>query len=246
MRGYAVMNFNRSNLADTPLSTAINAVVEQTVARKIEQPRPYLGASIAGQECLRRVQYDWWCTPSFPARTKDIFARGHFFEAQSRQHLIDIGFVFAPSEVLGFTAVDGAFRGHADGIIIHGPNLPGIYLNFPFLWEHKAINAKGWRALERDGLAKAYLAYYAQCQLYMAYLDLTNPLLFTALNADTCERVHFFVPFDAERAQAFSDRLVAIIEATRVSELLPRITEDQSDFRCKMCSHRERCWGAMS
>ena len=74
-------------------------------------------------------------------------------------------------------------------------------------------------------------------------LDITNPALFTVLNADTCERLHFLVPFDAALAQTTSDRAVAIIKATKAGELLPRITENADDWRCKMCAHRERCWG---
>ena len=84
----------------------------------------------------------------------------------------------------------------------------GAYLIYPLLWEHKAINAKNWRALERDGLEKTFPQYAAQVALYQAYLDITNPALFTALNADTCERLHFLVPFNAERAQLWSDRAV--------------------------------------
>ena len=120
-------------------------------ARRQRLPRPYLGASIVGNECLRRVQYDWWCTPAHSLRTREIFHRGHVFERLSTQHLVAAGFKFAPAEVLGFSAVDGLLRGHADGIIIAGPNLPGAYLNFPCVWEHKASNAKDWRAIERDG-----------------------------------------------------------------------------------------------
>ena len=167
---------------------------------------------------------------------------GTIIEARSRQQLIAAGFKFAPPEVLGFTAVDGLLRGHADGIIIAGPTLSGVYLNFPLLWEHKAVNAKSWRELERDGLEKAFPQYAAQVALYQAYLDVTNPALFTALNADTCERLHFLVPFNAERAQAWSDRAVTIIEATRAGELLPRAYDDPQDWHCRMCSHRERCW----
>jgi hypothetical protein len=78
--------------------------------------------------------------------------------------------------------------------------------------------------------------------IYQAYLDLVNPALLSVVNADTCERLHFLVPFDAQVAQVTSDRAVAVIEATRAGELLPRITEDPEDWRCRMCSHRERCW----
>jgi hypothetical protein len=237
-----MLDFNRTIISAAPVNIAINDAIAAAARSAIETPRPYLGASIVGHECLRKIQYDWQCDPVHPVRLRDIFARGHFFEEVSRQHMIGAGFRFAPPDVLAFSAMDGLFRGHADGIIIHGPNLPGAYLIYPCLWEHKAINSKGWRALERDGLEKAYPQYYAQVLLYMAYLDVTNPALFTALNADTCERLHLLVPFNAERAQACSDRAVRIIEATRAGELLPRFTDDPTDWRCKMCAHRERCW----
>jgi hypothetical protein len=101
----------------------------------------------------------------------------------------------------------------------------------------------GWRAIERDGLERAYPQYAAQIWLYQAYLDLTaGPALFTATNADTCERLHLLLPFDAEQAQAWSDRAVAVIRATCAGELLPRCCDDPTDRRCKMCGHRQRCW----
>ena len=96
---------------------------------------------------------------------------------------------------------------------------------------------------ERDGLLLAYPQYAAQVSLYQAYLKATDhPAIFTALNADTCERMHVLVPFDTKQAQQWSDRAVLIIDATRAGELLPRFTEDATDWRCRMCSHRERCW----
>jgi hypothetical protein len=237
-----VLNLNRATLSVEPINTAINAAIERVVATTAELPRPYLGASIAGDECLRKVQYDWWCTPAHSARLREIFARGHYFEARSRAHLVAAGFKFAPPESLEFTAAGGNLRGHADGIIIAGPNLPGVYFIFPLLWECKCLNAKNWRALERDGLEKTFPRYAAQVALYQAYLDVTNPALFTAVNADTCERLHFLVPFNAERAQLWSDRAVTIIEATRAGDLLPRAFDDPKDCHCRMCSHVERCW----
>jgi hypothetical protein len=126
------------------------------------------------------------------ARLREIFARGSYFEQQSRQRLSAAGFKFAPAEALGFNVLNGALRGNADGIIIAGPDLPGAYLIYPLLWEHKAINSKNWRALEHDGLEKTLPQYAAQVALYQAYLDITNPALFTALNADTCQRCIFW------------------------------------------------------
>jgi hypothetical protein len=233
------LDFNRSNLSDRSLNELINQLIEHAEPPS-ENYRQYLGASAIGSECLRKVQYDWMCDPKFPGRIKDIFARGHFFEDVTRQHLIAAGFKFAPPERLEFQAAEGLFRGHADGILVEGPQLSGF--RYPCIWEHKCLGSKGWKAVERNGLTGLYEHYAAQVAIYQAYLDCTNPALFSVVNADNCERLHFPVPFDAELAQRFSDRAVTVIEATRAGEQLPRITEDPTDWRCKMCSHRERCW----
>jgi hypothetical protein len=233
------LDFNRANLSENLLNTLINQLIEQAEPPR-ENNRQYLGASAIGSECLRKVQYDWMCDPQFPARLYDIFGRGHFFEDVTRHHLIAAGFKFAPPDQLEFSAVEGLFRGHADGILVDGPQIPA--LRYPCVFEHKCLNAKGWKAIERGGLTGLYAPYAAQVATYQAYLDITNPALFTVLNADTCERLHFLVPFDAALAQTTSDRAVAIIEATKAGELLARITENPDDWRCKMCAHRERCW----
>jgi hypothetical protein len=234
-----LLDLNRLVLSERPINQRLNELIEAA-----EPPSPnyrqYLGASSIGSECLRRVQYDWMCDAQFPARVMDIFARGNFFEEVSRQRLISVGFKFAPRAELGFKSAGGLFRGHADGILIDGPELPDLI--FPAIWEHKALKAKSWRAIERDGLTGLYEVYAAQVALYQAYLDVTNPALFTVANADTCERLHFLVPFNPVLAQAMSDRAVTVIEATRAGELLPRIVEDPTDWRCRMCAHKNRCW----
>jgi len=234
-----VLDFNRECLSARPINRLINELIERAEPPS-ENFRRYLGASAIGSECLRRVQYDWMADPVFQVRTKCIFARGHFFEELTRQHLIAAGFKFGPPERLAFEAADGLFRGHADGILVDGPQIPA--LRYPCVWEHKCLNVKGWKAIERGGLTGLYAPYAAQVALYQAYLDITNPALFTVLNADTCERLHFLVPFDAALAQLMSDRAVSVIEATSAGELLSRVTDDAEDWRCKMCSHCERCW----
>jgi hypothetical protein len=144
-----MLDFNHSNLSETRINQLINELIERAEPPS-ENYRQYLGASSIGSGCLRKIQYDWMCDPVFPARIKDIFARGHFWEDLTRQHLIAAGFRFAPPERLKFTAANGLFRGHADGIIISGPQLPA--LRYPCLFEHKCVKAKGWKAIEHDGL----------------------------------------------------------------------------------------------
>jgi hypothetical protein len=134
------------NLADEPLNVAINERLER--APKTDLPRYYLGASSL-RECLRQTQYAWWCKPLLPARTRSILARGHYFEKHTRERLVADGYAFAPSEALEFTALDGLFQGHADGVIISAPATPGAYLATPCVWEHKGLNNKNFRAVAR-------------------------------------------------------------------------------------------------
>ena len=182
-----MLDFNKANLSEKPVSIAINAAIEAAAEHVEQEPRDYLGASIAGSPCLRQAQYAWQVQPSHPARTRDIFDRGHWAEDLARRRLVAAGFRFAPVTELAFEAAGGLFRGHADGIIEGGPELPGVA--FPCLWECKCVNARGWRKLERDGLLLAYPTYAAQLSLYQAYLEVENPALLTAINADTCEDV---------------------------------------------------------
>ena len=226
-------------LSERPINQRLNALIEAA-----EPPTPnkrqYLGASSIGSECLRRVQYDWMCDAQFPAKVVDIFARGNFFEEVSRQRLISVGFKFASKVRLKFETAGALFRGHADGILVAGPQLPDLI--YPCVWEHKALKAKSWRAIERDGLTGLYEVYAAQVAIYQAYLDVVHPALFTITNADTCERLSFLVPFNPVLAQAMSDRAVTVIEATRAGELLPRVTDDPDHWICRMCAHKNRCW----
>jgi hypothetical protein len=234
-------DFNRTELSAVPASITINALLEAGARADAETTRNYLGASAVGHPCLRKVQFDWMCDPIHPARLRDIFARGHFFEEQSRQHFARAGFAFADKAQLEFKALDGWLRGHADAIFLSGPEIPGG--GYPCLWECKCLNAKGFRSLDRDGLTKAYPQYAAQVALYQRYLGVTkNPAIFTVVSADTCDRLHILVPFDAELAETVTTRAREIIKATQAGELLPRFTNDPSNWRCRLCGHRARCW----
>ena len=115
-----MLDFNRAILSAQSISVSINDLIERSAPAEVNE-RQYLGASTIGSECLRRIQFDWMSNPAHPARTRDIFARGHFFEQLSREHLVRAGFQFATNKSLNFSAAGGLFRGHADGIITVAP-----------------------------------------------------------------------------------------------------------------------------
>ena len=235
-----MLDFNRAHHSETPLSLAINELIAQAEPPE-ENVRQYLGASAIGGECLRKIQFDWLCDSVHPTRLRDIFVRGHFFEEVSRQHLLRAGFRFAPAERLRFRAVQGLLRGHADGILLEGPDC--LMSAIPASGSTSVSAAKaGARSSATAWKRRSRTTPRKSGSTRLISIVTEHPALFTATNADTCERLHLLLPFDAELAQAMSDRAVSVIEATRAGELLPRITDDANDWRCKMCGHRERCW----
>jgi hypothetical protein len=91
------------------------------------------------------------------------------------------------------------------GVIVGGASRPQWR---PF--EHKALNQKSWTDLVKRGLRQSKPVYFAQCQLYMAYMELEVALL-TAMNKNTQELYHEVVLFDPADAQKLSDRAVDIL-----------------------------------
>lgn len=247
------LDFNRSIHKEQHASDLINGHVDAALRRKRDRQerRQYLGASAIGGECERAIQFDYAGAPTerpFEARTLRIFDRGHVGEELARAWLLDAGYRIVQrnqrtGELFAFSQLEGRFRGHVDGVVIEAPE--GI--SAPAIWEAKTLGNKSWREIDKSGLRKARPAYYAQVQIYMAYLGLTeNPALFTATNADTCEQLHLLIPFDAEEAQRMSDRAVRIVRSTEAGNLLPRPFKDRSFFVCKTCGFADRCWSLPS
>lgn len=220
---------------------------EKSDAARLAARTPRIGASRLGENCLRKLQYEFFKTPKdrpFSGKALRIFHRGHAGEDWMADWIRAAGFDLYTHDANGqqicFHAMQGKILGFADGVFRDGPAECGPY---PRLWENKVLGAKGWNKLERDGLKKAYPVYYGQVQLYMAYFELAdNPAMFTALNADSMEILALDVEFDAAAAQELSDRAVNLVRACEAGQLLPRCAQDETWFECKFCDWHERCW----
>lgn len=241
-----MIDLNPQSMIRTASVQAIHDALE-SVPPPREKRRAYVGASSIGSPCERKIQYEFMQTPHdegwrFSAKTLRIFQRGHMMESAAAVWLVDAGFRLTQTgrdgKPLGFSVAGGAFAGHVDRVVTGGP-LP---LEYPFIWEHKALGSKSWKAIESKGLAKAKPEYADQVAIYQAYLGLTSPALFMATNCDTMELHLEFVPFDAARAQAASDRAVAIIQDSRAGAMRPRCTDDPGFYACSDCPFKRRCW----
>lgn len=245
----AAYDFNAGAAKRAVLSNAVAAHVDAAIANVFEAPRTYLGASQIGDECMRRVQYEITGAPGdpFEPRTRRIFKRGHTGEAMVADWLSAAGFVLSTEKPdgnqHGFATANGRFKGHVDGVVLSGPDIDGLI--YPCLWENKALGVKGYKAVVKDGVARAYPKYADQVALYQAYLDLTNPALFTTLCFDTMEIDYQIVPFDLMRAQEASDRAAHVIRATDAGDLLPRAGGDPDKFPCAWCRFKSHCWAGV-
>ena len=226
----------------------INEILDAKIIKhhKSQKKRDYLGVSSIGDECLRKVQLQYEGKDAeFSASTLRTFDIGHRLEDLVAEWLRIAGFELKTrnenGEQFGFSTAKGRIKGHVDGKIVDvSEDLKEIGLRPQALWECKTLNHKSWQETSKKGLMLTKPLYYAQIQLYMAYLDLEQ-CLFTALNKDSSELYFELIPFDSEAAQRYSDRAVQIIKASENNEAMPCISSDLSFFKCKMCAFRNEC-----
>ena len=230
----------------------INEILDAKIIEhhKSQKKRDYLGVSSIGDECLRKVQLQYEGKEAeFSASTLRTFDIGHCLEDLVAEWLRVAGFDLKTKnkngEQFGFSTAEGRIKGHVDGIIHSFPEEVAFQQNIgcrdhPCLWECKTLNKKSWQETAKKGLMLTKPIYYAQVQLYMAYLELEQ-CLFTALNKDSSELYFELIPFDSEAAQKYSDRAVQVIQASGNNEQMPCISADPSFFKCKMCGFRNVC-----
>lgn len=226
-----------------PKSQTVQAIYSWW-AGKLEHPRAYLGGSVIGQECERRLWYAFrWCQPpgqEFDGRMRRLFDRGHREEAVFVAELRGIGCQVhdvdpSTGQQFRFKAVGGHFGGGIDAVALGVPEAPKTW----HLVEMKTHNAKSFAALVKDGVAKAKPEHYAQMQVYMHLASLTRAL-YLAVNKDTDE-------LHAERIRYSEAEALALMEkAQRViflAEPPTRLNEDPAFFKCKFCPASPVCHG---
>lgn len=246
--------------AGEAFAAAFNELIDAAVKaeRDAQPPRDYLGGSRLGEECQRRLGYEWHRAPAdpdkgFSGRTYRIFERGHDCEARVAKYLRAAGFDLLTEKAdggqFGFsTAQDretskGRIRGHLDGVIVSGPSRIGpVEMRYPCLWENKGVGKKAYTKYTKDGIKKGNPIYYAQMQVYMGMMDL-EWALFTAECQDDCLIYPELLPFVAADAQAALDRGLGVVLSQNPEEL-PRVAADPTDFRCKWCDYALRCHAA--
>ncbi len=243
------LNHGGTNPPQQDVSEAFLSIIDPAIiaCEEIKQKRGYLGASLMGEECLRKLQYQYFNTPKdspFSARLYRIFQFGHVIEDMAAGWFRLAGFsllTINPETGSQFeiSAMGGKFMGHCDGVFTGGPDV----IKYPALWECKSMNNKKWTECKTRGARVSHPDYVAQIALYQAYFNLVDhPAVFTAVNKDTSKILIELVEFDGEFAQKLSDKAVQVIQASDAGELLPRAYRDETFYKCRFCDWNQRCW----
>lgn len=225
---------------------AMKNVIEEKAAQ--EPPRPYLGASSIGEECLRKqwYQWRWFADPNFDADTLCRFDDGHRSEDIVADRLRAVeGIILAThndeGDQYGFSDIEEHFKGHYDGIIYGLKEDP----ERPHLWEAKAVNQKSFDQFvklktedESTALEKWNPVYYAQAVVYMYYQN-TDRHYLTVSTAGSRDIASAFTDRNDEAAEWLICKAQEIICSP--TEPL-RAFKDPSFYKCKWCSFSEICW----
>ncbi len=165
-----------------------NKVLGYYASKAESKTRGYIGASILGHACERRIWLDWngvsapvSKTPEEILKTgsrEEKFNRGRHEEERLIKALQGAGYLIIDRQG-AFSVLDGNFQGHIDGIIIDEKGSK-------YILEIKSTQEKYFNALVRSGVKKTFATYYLQCQMYMHFFNIPKTL-FLAVNKNNGE-----------------------------------------------------------
>ena len=202
-------------------------------------PRRYLGMSGIGDNCPRKIWYQWrWCyVEKFSPRLLRLFDRGHREEERFVNWLRAAGFNTSDVDPdtgrqYEFVACDGYVMGHSDGLVHLSKKLKAV-------GEFKTSNNKGFVAMKRAKSVKvSKYQHYCQMQRYMHEQEI--PLaLYMMVNKDNDDLYVELVEYDSETVSFLLEREKELV-ATKTPPA--RITEDETFWQCSYCTFKSNCF----
>jgi hypothetical protein len=205
-------------------------------AAREEEPRKYLGASVIGEECHRKLWYSFHKPkPILDPRVNRIFRLGNLIEDEIISILRLAGFNVYTEQENGeqFGFIDGPIAGHIDGVITGLPES-----SKPHLLELKSAKDKSWKEFVKEGYQKDS-KYMAQVQIYMRKMGLERALVIV-YNKDTSELYLERIKLKKRHADALISKGKAIAEMDNEP---PRQYSSKTFFKCRWCDWNKECWG---
>lgn len=221
-----------------PQSRTVEAIYRSYELRDQHDERSYLGMSVLGEECERRLWYGFrWAhaAETFNGRKLRLFDTGHREEARLIEDLRAIGCVVHDVDQetrlqWSVETANGHAKGHLDGVVEGIPDAPKT----PHVFEAKTHSAKSFRELVRAGVRIAKPMHYAQMQAYMHLTGLTRAL-YLAVEKDT-DTIHGErIEYDAEFSLRLMAKAARIISSDRAPAKLHDDPTSKAAWACAYC-----------
>lgn len=215
--------------------------IHEHYAKKPSRQSNRLGISKLGEECERKLWYDFrWVAPpeKFDGRMNRLFDTGHREEDRVVEDLRAIGCGVAArdpetGEQFEFVAEHGHVVGKLDGIVENTVEAPDRRV----VLEVKTHNQKSFDKLREKGVEKAKPVHFGQCQLG-AHLSGLDATLYVAVNKDTDDIHSELVPLNRKKSQALLDKGERVVFAKEP----PAKLKDSAEYPpCSWCLHRDLC-----
>lgn len=207
--------------------------------------RDHLGASIIGDECSRKLWYEfrWVKLPGHTARILRLFARGNreedVFIDLMRAANCDVWSVNPKTGKQWIMQwYGGHFGGSIDGI---GKNL--VESRVPHILEFKTHNDKSFKDVQKKGVKEAKPQHWAQMQIYMhgskqlGGKQITRAY-YLAVNKNDDQLYGERVKYDKGAAEELLQKAEKIIASATPP---PRISDRPNWYLCAQCHFNAIC-----
>jgi CRISPR/Cas system-associated exonuclease Cas4 (RecB family) len=227
-----------------PFKELPTKIIAYYATKAESKTRGYIGASILGNVCERRIWLDWKGVASPADLTNESalktgsrqekFERGRHEEERLIKALQGAGYLVLDRQG-AFSVMDGNFQGHIDGTIIDQEGNK-------YILEIKSTQAKYFNALVRNGVQKTFGSYYLQCQMYMHFIEIPRTL-FLAVNKNNGEIYQVVLEVDAAAIEMGLQKINRIMShGNDMPAALADINDAPPKMPCQYCDFVHFCY----
>lgn len=211
-------------------STIVADMIEAAARRNESDKRCYLGMSVIGVQCWRKLWYNFrgFTAKRIDGRAQMIFDFGNLIEESVIKWIKDAGYLITDQQ-REFTDYNGWFKGHCDGYIHGLSEIPS-----PWILEIKSASDSRFKAIKSiQNLKESVPVYWAQVQCYMHYAEL-NTALVIVINKNNCE----LYTEEVREWPAECDRLL-----DKAQQIIYSDIEFDRDIttECDYCEYKDLC-----
>jgi hypothetical protein len=191
-----------------------------------------------GFECERSLWYSFrHASPAeiIEGRKLRIFDTGNREEERILDDLRAIGCIVRGGQER-VTLVGGHVRGRIDGEVIGVIEAPHTV----HIVECKSSNEKGFKEVQKQGVAKAKPLHYCQCQIYMHGRQLTRAL-YVCVNKNDDDLYIERIAYDQDYCERMLARAERIIKADDPPSKLHEDPTKPAAYVCGFCKHKGVC-----